>query len=66
MSTRSFWELSVKGKLPPQNGSSLEAIEHNPSKGAIKIFYHYLVVFFSTCCFSNSITFGLLLSGQAQ
>ena len=35
ISTRNFWELS---KLPPQKGSSLEAVERHPYKGAIKFF----------------------------
>ena len=30
MSTRNFWELVVKSKLPPPSGSSLEAVEPHP------------------------------------
>ena len=30
MSTWDFWELMVKSKLPPQSGSSLEAVEPHP------------------------------------
>ena len=30
MSTRNFWELVVKSKLPPQSGSSLETVEPHP------------------------------------
>ena len=30
MSTRNFWELSGKSKLPPRSGSSLEAVEPHP------------------------------------
>ena len=30
MSTRNIWELSDKSKLPPQSGSSLEAVEPHP------------------------------------
>ena len=30
MSTRNFWELSGKSKLPPQSGFSLEAVEPHP------------------------------------
>ena len=30
MSTRNFWELSGKNKLPPRSGSSLEAVEPHP------------------------------------
>ena len=29
----------VKSKLPPQSGSSLEAVEPHPKKGAIKFFF---------------------------
>ena len=36
MSTRNFWGLVVKSKLPPRSGSSLEAVESHPLKGAIK------------------------------
>ena len=39
MSTRNFWELSGK-KLPAsRSGSSLEAGESHPEKGAIKFFF---------------------------
>ena len=38
MSTRNFWELSGKSKLPPRSGSSLEAIELHQQKGAVKFF----------------------------
>ena len=30
MSVRNFWELSVIKYLPPQSGSSLEAVEPHP------------------------------------
>ena len=30
MSNSNFWELMVKGKLPPQSDSSLEAVEPHP------------------------------------
>ena len=30
VSTRNFWGLVVKSKLPPQSGSSLEAVEPHP------------------------------------
>ena len=30
MSTRNFWELVVKSKLPPRSGSGLEADEPHP------------------------------------
>ena len=36
MSTRNFWELTGKSKLPPRSGSSLEVVEPHPEKGAIK------------------------------
>ena len=29
----------VKSKLPPRSGSSLEAVEPHPEKGAIKFFF---------------------------
>ena len=32
--------LMVKGKLPPQSGSSLETVELHSWKRAIKYFYH--------------------------
>ena len=30
VSTRNFWGLVVKSKLPPRSGSSLEAVEPHP------------------------------------
>ena len=29
----------VKSKLPPRSGTSLEAVEPHPQKGAIKVFF---------------------------
>ena len=37
MSTRNFWELVAKSKLPPRSGSvALRAVEPHPYKRAIK------------------------------
>ena len=46
----------VKRKLPPRSGSSLEAVEPHPQKGAIKFFlkdFNYFMYFIMT------ITFGV-------
>ena len=34
----------VKSKLPPQSGSSLEAVEPHPKKGAIKFFDIIIII----------------------
>ena len=34
--------LVVKSKLPPRSGSSLEAVEPHPQKGAIKFFFFFI------------------------
>ena len=38
----------VKSKLPPQSGSSLEAVEPHPKKGAIKFFDIIIIIIIIT------------------
>ena len=62
--------LVVKSKLPPQGGSSLEAVEPHPWKGeAIKIDYFFLYFLFSfrECgrswnSFHGSLKWGVILN----
>ena len=35
----------VKSKLNPPSGSSLEAVEPHPQKGAIKFYYIYIYIY---------------------
>ena len=48
--------LVVKSKLPPRSGSSLEAVEPHPWKGAIKFCFFIQFVFFTKTGFVKNST----------